>query len=255
MSVLSIHSSNHINYFTPRSNTSFFTHADSPRLYFFTPDLGTGSGTYIKVVLPEGVVEPNSEAEKQRDQFESILVDSGFLKDAPISTEMIARGITDQSAAVAAAIQARTSEYTSSNPSSKTIIDDDTKSTVESAKQFTSDSANWTHNAVETVNSYISAAGESVARAMGIDKSINLPEEEKSEVRKQVEDGLSQAKDGFSDIGSGISDGASQIYSSATANAHKAIDHTHGSEAADVASKAGETAKNVGSVAADGAMM
>lgn len=61
----------------------FYTHSESQRIYVFSPFLPENDATaktYVKVLLPENVIEQNSEAMKQRDAFEGILIERGFLK-------------------------------------------------------------------------------------------------------------------------------------------------------------------------------
>lgn len=64
------------------SKTPFYTHAESSRMYLFTPDLGaeTGAGVYVKIMLPQQSELPDTEESTSRVRFEEILVKHGYLK-------------------------------------------------------------------------------------------------------------------------------------------------------------------------------
>ncbi|KAF8321684.1 hypothetical protein DL93DRAFT_2093663 [Clavulina sp. PMI_390] len=90
--------------------TTVFTHAENPRWYFFllsfpsdSPDpsatsrprsnsSAVGSGSYVRITLPEGVEIPGSALEKLRDAWEDILMGRGFLPDesasSPITSQL-----------------------------------------------------------------------------------------------------------------------------------------------------------------------
>ncbi|KAI0688601.1 hypothetical protein BC835DRAFT_1419040 [Cytidiella melzeri] len=63
------------------SDTVFGTVAGDERVYVFQPDLGEGVLGYAKLVLPEGVSEPNSEFSILQEQFEKILISHGLLDE------------------------------------------------------------------------------------------------------------------------------------------------------------------------------
>jgi hypothetical protein len=64
--------------------TPFYTHTSSSRIYLFAPaleDVAVGTGTYVKITLPEDIATPGSEAEKSRDAFEEVLLNHGLLQE------------------------------------------------------------------------------------------------------------------------------------------------------------------------------
>lgn len=89
------------------SSTVFGTLASDERVYLFQPDLGEGvSGyvlrlsasdkyahaiplplRYVKIVLPDGVREPDSEFNALQERFEKILISRGLLKPGDGSNE------------------------------------------------------------------------------------------------------------------------------------------------------------------------
>ena len=69
-------------------STTFYTHASSPRFYVFSPvleDAALGSGTYVKIILPEDIGVAGSEAEQARNSFEEILIKHGLLQEDPVA--------------------------------------------------------------------------------------------------------------------------------------------------------------------------
>lgn len=67
-------------------STTFYTHVTSPRIYLFSPVLegaAPGTGTYVKVTLPEAIGVEGSEAEQARNSFEELLVKHGLLEEGP----------------------------------------------------------------------------------------------------------------------------------------------------------------------------
>ncbi|KAI0347419.1 hypothetical protein BDW22DRAFT_1351848 [Trametopsis cervina] len=63
------------------NNTVFGTVAEDERVYVFKPELGEGVSGYVKLVLPEGVQEPNTEFSALQERFEKLLINRGLLTE------------------------------------------------------------------------------------------------------------------------------------------------------------------------------
>lgn len=119
------------------SLTTVFTHAENARWYFFSltlsseatssspsPDVPApavhptstgsvvGSGSYIRLTLPEGVSTPGSAEEKVRDAFEDVLIGRGFLSGDPLlsAADEIGRRISDEASTAASTLRERTQQ-------------------------------------------------------------------------------------------------------------------------------------------------
>jgi len=180
------------------SLTTAFTHAENARWYFFSLTLppkafpsspsaetsksaahtAVGSGSYVRLTLPEGITIPGSILEKQRDVFEDVLIGRGFLSGDPVlsATDEIARSIS-QEASAAVTIRERTQQHTSISsvpkpkqesfsPTTHSFIDGRTK-----PEERRSSMTEW---AAETLANVSIAVGERVASIFG----IHIPTEE-----------------------------------------------------------------------------
>lgn len=108
--------------------TTVFTHSENARWYFWTLTLPSseptsvdhpsghstvGSGSYIRLTLPEGVEVPGSALEKSRDAFEDVLIGRGFLSgDGTLDVvSEIGKSVKSGAGAVTEELRLRTQEY------------------------------------------------------------------------------------------------------------------------------------------------
>ena len=112
--------------------TTVFTHAENPRWYFFSlmlpPDPSTsagssdsvvhspvgvvGSGSYVRLVLPEGIAVPGSALERSRDAFEDALISRGYLSGDPVlsAADEIRRSAANEARTAVLTLRERTQQ-------------------------------------------------------------------------------------------------------------------------------------------------
>jgi len=131
-----------------------------------------GSGSYIRLTLPEGVAETGSALEKTRDAFEDVLISRGFLKGAGIESfgDELGRSVRQDAGSVARDIKERTAQHISSTdaPTSPTTFAPATHSFVNGASTVTSGAATYTGKAAEALAHVSISVGERVAGFFGI---------------------------------------------------------------------------------------
>jgi len=218
------------------ASTEWFTHAEDKQVYLFQAPFAIGSGSYIKLRLPEGSTA----------RFEEVLVQRGCLKDGPAAVlDELARSVRDDSHLTAVDLSDKADAHisSSSGAAQPTQFSDATKSIVEGARSATGTAAEYTSWAAGAIAGATTALGAKLSEAMGAPAT----EAEKSDTRKAVESAARQVGDAGSAVGSGIS----EVTSQAVDSAHRLVKHEHGDEAAELASKTGETTRNVGQVAGD----
>ncbi|KAI0773132.1 senescence-associated protein-domain-containing protein [Trametes elegans] len=68
--------------FALRKGVEFGTLEDDPRVYVFSPEIEGVHGGYVKLTLPEGVLEDGSRLSELQTKFEEVLIEHGFLQPA-----------------------------------------------------------------------------------------------------------------------------------------------------------------------------
>ncbi|KAG8771971.1 hypothetical protein FRC12_003309 [Ceratobasidium sp. 428] len=160
--------------------TPFYTHADSPRIYIFSPtleDVALGAGTYVKITLPEDIGVEGSEAEKARNAFEEVLVKHKLLEEGTgaVADELSASA-RETGAKIAGSIHRAATRHISGPPNPPSTFSPATHEAADSAVSGTANLQSYTSSASQTMASFgtslgasanaaATKAGETVARA------------------------------------------------------------------------------------------
>lgn len=171
------------------SLTTVFTHSENSRWYFWTltlpsasspdsPDhpsgTSVGSGSYVRLTLPEGVDVPGSALEKSRDAFEDILIGREFLSGDTVfsAADEIGRSVSQDANAAATQLKLRTKEHISSkdpaSPTSQTAFSPTTHSFVEGTTKSSDTTASYSGWAAERFARASISVGERVAGLFGL---------------------------------------------------------------------------------------
>lgn len=237
----------------------FYTHSESQRIYVFSPFLPEGDAaakTYVKVLLPEGVIEQNSEAMKQRDAFEGILIERGFLK-----TEGIEAMAAEYGADVASEIKAKAAEYTSSTPGGDVgKFSDGTHTFADRAVEYSQVAAEYSAEFSKAVGNAAVTAGAKISSFVQNQTKDNemlhgesgiMNDPKVKETADKLKAGASTVGASISSVGAGIAAGFTSFYNSAKEAAQDTIQHEFGGDAAKLSSQAGTTTENTGNAASE----
>ncbi|KAL4244661.1 hypothetical protein ABKN59_010305 [Abortiporus biennis] len=185
--------------------TVFGTLADDSKVYLFSPELGRPGG-YVKITLPSGVQEEDSELSSLQEKFEGVLIKFGLLKEG---------------------IEAAVDEVERSVPEHPQSTAHTMKGTENYSQQYPpAPSSGTTHSTSETTTA---SASHSILNAA-------------SKVTAAVGSSLHNLNTSNESASGGIATGTGDVADTSTNPAGPIMENDHGIEAKDVANNTGGTA-------------
>jgi len=231
----------------------FYTNTESQRIYIFQPFLSATEkpGFYVKVLLPEAIQEDGSAAQKQRDEFEEILVQKGFLKEG------IAAMAAEYGADVGDAVQAKKDQYLSSTePGDVGQFSDLSHKIADRAVEYSHAAADLSAEFSKVVGKAAQTVGAKIAHLVSDKEGTSstgeggiLSDPKVEATVDRVKQAGSQAATSISNVATGFAAGLTSMYTSATKATQEIIEHNFGPDAAQLSTQAGQTASNVGETA------
>ncbi|KAG8705737.1 hypothetical protein FRC08_001488 [Ceratobasidium sp. 394] len=150
-------------------STTFYTHADSPRIYIFSPTLdetAIGAGTYVKITLPNEIEVEGSDAERARNAFEEVLVQHKLLEEgAGAVADEISAGAREAGAKIAGGIERAATRHASGPPNPPSTFSPTTHAAADSAVSGTATLQSYTSSASHTMASFGTSLGASASAA------------------------------------------------------------------------------------------
>ena len=179
------------------------TQSGNGQVYLLRPHLHDVQGPqgWIKIELPAGVEDADSDLGRLRDQWEDILVNHGFLYGSGIraGSDEIAGGVKEGGTVVANSVTEKVDTFKASRPPTDApmAFSRNTHARAAGASNLTGTAADYAKQAASLIGGLSHTAGATIAKTFGVGQK---PEEEKSDIRKTIESaGLAAG-----DVASGI---------------------------------------------------
>ncbi|KAI0795915.1 hypothetical protein C8Q75DRAFT_744364 [Abortiporus biennis] len=211
--------------------TVFGTLADDSKVYLFSPELGRPGG-YVKITLPSGVQEENSELSSLQEKFEGVLIKFGLLKEGiEAAVDEVERSVPEHPQSTAHTMKG-TENYSQQYPPAPSS--GTTHSTSETITASASHSIlNAASKVTAAVGSVAATAGAWVADQMITPSASHEPANSSS---------LHNLNTSNESASGGIATGTGDVADTSTNPAGPIMENDHGIEAKDVASNTGGTA-------------